>query len=65
MPEAPLPRLARVAGGVAMLSGPLGPQALGQLLITQSTLVEVAGANVAWAAAMLRHAKPPFFAVTA
>lgn len=54
MSETPLEKLARLAGGVAMLSGPLAHQALGQLLISQSTLVEVAGANVAWAAAM-RH----------
>jgi hypothetical protein len=51
MADNPLARLAQVVGGVAMLPGPLGFQALGQLLISGSNAVEVAGANVALAAA--------------
>jgi len=52
--DGPLEKLVRLGGGVALLSGPLGQQALGQLLIARSTLVEVAGANVALAA-VARH----------
>jgi hypothetical protein len=54
MNNSPIARLVRLSGGVALLSGPLGHQALGQLLISRSTAVEVAGANVALAAVM-RH----------
>lgn len=51
MAESPVKKLARLVGGVAMLPGPLGHQALGQLLISGSKAVEVAGANVTLAAA--------------
>ena len=51
MAESPVTKLARLVGGAAMLPGSLGHQALGQLLISGSNAVEVAGANVAMAAA--------------
>jgi hypothetical protein len=54
MTDSPLATLARLGGGVTLLAGPLGHQALGQILISQSNLVEVAGANVALAA-VTRH----------
>jgi len=52
--DRPLDKLVRVGAGVALLTGPLGQQVLGQLLISRSTLVEVAGANLALAA-VSRH----------
>lgn len=51
MAESPVKKLARLVGGVAMLPGSVGHQALGQLLISGSKAVEVAAANVALAAA--------------
>lgn len=51
MTERPLAKLVRLVGGVALLPGPIGHQALGQLLIAGSKVVEVAGANVAVTAA--------------
>lgn len=54
MADGPLAKLIRLGGGVALLSGPLGQQVIGQLLISRSTMVEVAGANVALAA-VSRH----------
>lgn len=50
MVENPFTKLARLVGGAAMLSGPLGHQVLGQLLISGSTNTELAGANVVLAA---------------
>lgn len=54
MAESPIYKLARLVGGVSMLPGPLGHQALGQLLISGSKNLEVAGANVALAAAFMQ-----------
>jgi hypothetical protein len=44
--ESPLAKLSRVLGGVALGYGPLGHQALGQLLILNTSEVEVAAAGV-------------------
>jgi vacuolar-type H+-ATPase subunit I/STV1 len=49
MAENPVNKLARLMGGVAMLPGPLGYKVLGQLLLSRSSTVEVAAANVALA----------------
>jgi hypothetical protein len=53
--ETPLGKLARLIGGVALTQGRLGHQVLGQLLITNTTAVELAGANVAIAATARRR----------
>ncbi|MGD8588228.1 MAG: hypothetical protein PVG22_05295 [Chromatiales bacterium] len=50
MANNPLAKLARLVGGTAMLPGRLGHQVLGQLLISGSTSLEVAGASVALSA---------------
>lgn len=55
MAETPLGKLARLLGGVALTQGRLGHQVLGQLLITNTTAVELAGANVAIAATARRR----------
>ncbi len=55
MAETPLGKLARLIGGVALTQGRLGHQVLGQLLITNTTAVELAGANVAIAATARRR----------
>lgn len=51
MAEKPLTKLARLVGGAALLPGPIAHQALGSLLISGSSNIEVAGANIALAAA--------------
>jgi hypothetical protein len=53
--ETPLGKLARLLGGVALTQGRLGHQVLGQLLISNTTAVELAGANVAIAATARRR----------
>jgi hypothetical protein len=50
MAESPLVRLGRLLGGVVLMQGRLGHQVLGQLLVLNSTEVELAGASVVVAA---------------
>jgi hypothetical protein len=50
MADNALKRLARLLGGVALTQGRLPHQVLGQLMITNATSVEIAGANVVVAA---------------
>jgi hypothetical protein len=45
-----LPRVARLLGGVVLMQGRLGHQILGQLLVARATELEIAGAQVAFAA---------------
>jgi len=51
MADGPAKKLARLAGGLAIMQGPIGHQVLGQLLISGSRSVEVAGASVVLALA--------------
>ncbi len=51
MAEAPLTKLARILGGVALSYGPLGHQVLGQLLTLNTKEVEVAAATALISAA--------------
>jgi hypothetical protein len=53
--ETPLAKLSRVLGGVALGYGPLGHQALGQLLILNTNEVEVAAASVLLSAVARQH----------
>src|SRR5215470_5729152 len=48
--ESPLFTLARVLGGVILMQGRLGHQVLGQLLVTDSNEVAIAGASLVVAA---------------
>jgi len=50
LPDGPLARLVRLAGGVMLQQGGLGHQILGQLLVVGATDIEVAGATAALAA---------------
>lgn len=50
MAENPLRKLARLLGGVALYQGPVPHQILGHLLVSNSTSVEMAGANMVVAA---------------
>ena len=50
MAESPVLTVARLLGGIALLNGNLGHQVLGQLLITNSNEVAIAGAAAAVAA---------------
>ena len=50
MAESPLTTLARVLGGVVLMQGNLGHQVLGQLLVTGTHEVALAGAFVVYAA---------------
>ena len=50
MAESPVLTVARLLGGVVLLNGNLGHQVLGQLLITNSNEVAIAGAAAAVAA---------------
>lgn len=52
MAEHPLKKLARLLGGVALSQGRVPHQLLGQLLVSNSSSVELAGANVVVAAGM-------------
>lgn len=45
MANSPAKKLARLGGGLAMMQGPIGHQVLGQLLISGSRSIEVAGAS--------------------
>ena len=50
MAEKPLRKLARLLGGVALSQGRLPHQVLGQMMVSDATSVEIAGANVVVAA---------------